>query len=487
MSARLTALSAAHLDRLAPRQVADCLAYFDPDAVVLTDAAAGEATRATQAGPLADVEVLAPNPPPYLANRGLPRVIDAGGVDVVVPASHDQLAGVAVLEHEGTVDPATETYVVSDLLEVAVEPTELAARLDGREAYLDALDPGALDGSYTHVAVTAPPSYRRRWDGMRVVGGGTPESEVATLSLSPDGTVCTRSIRETRLGLRAIAGVGATTAARLRERGASEPDDVAAMGVPDLRAVDGVGRGRAEEIADHATAIAEGRVVVSDHEGFPDPDAEPIFLDVETDGLTPTAVWLVGVLDRSRRDGQATAGDGRFRPFLQRDPDADGFAVESFLSWYAEHAAGRPVVAYNGREFDFPVIERHAAEHCPELLDHWTTAPTFDPLAWARDGHAALPGRTNGLSDVAAALGWDGDDTGLTGAAVARRYRRWCRERTAEAELDWDRHVEYCEDDARALARVYDALARADPTAHDRGTGGGSDAGSMQGRLTDFS
>jgi uncharacterized protein YprB with RNaseH-like and TPR domain len=186
-------------------------------------------------------------------------------------------------------------------------------------------------------------------------------------------------------------------------------------------------------------------------------------------------IWLIGVLDSQSNE---------YRSFLARDPDEPGAAVEAFCSWLESNGGNRPVVAYNGRSFDFPVIEEHVGEHCPQYLDDWTRQWQFDPYHWATtEGNALLPGRTNKLEDVAAALGWESAGTGLTGAAVARLFQGWQANPCEETALDWERHERYCEDDVRALAHVYDALADAAGTYSDNTTTG---ANTAQGQLSDF-
>jgi uncharacterized protein YprB with RNaseH-like and TPR domain len=484
---RVTVLSSDLVTRCHAGQLRDALDYTDPDALLLTDPGALVRLRATA--------------PDLIEAYGTPLVpggsnpVDGPahrrtcGVDLVVPSTDEELGVVRTLESTGALDPATETYVVSDRLGVSVRPTALDASLSGADAYREALAPEALDGSYTHVSTAAPVDYYREWDDLTVAGAGPDADSVApgtgrggdrggqeipTLRLHPDGTVCTTTIATSRLGLRALSGVGEKTAERLREAGYGDPGAV----VPaDLLDVTGIGRDSAEMICDHARALESGDVVRYGDEYFP--DREPVFVDIETDGLTPTVVWLIGVLDRE--------GEETYMSFLNRDPDDPGRAVEAFLVWYAANARGRPVVAYNGLSFDFPTIADHVERHCPEHAEVWENAYTFDPYYWAvRQDNAVLPGRTDQLGDVAAALGWETDDTGLTGAAVGRAYRRWMRERTTDAEPDWERHERYCEDDVRSLAFVYDALAEADGASPRRGSGSSTGDDTSQGTLTDL-
>ncbi|SDY63066.1 ribonuclease H-like domain-containing protein [Halopenitus persicus] len=179
-----------------------------------------------------------------------------------------------------------------------------------------------------------------------------------------------------------------------------------------------------------------------------------MYIDIETDGLSPTITWLIGVLD-------GTAADGRYLSFIQTNPDEPGQALEDFLAWYTANASHRPLVAYRGWKFDFSVIHDHIIEYCPHYEDDWNSTYRFDPYQWAVEKqNAILPGRTNKLEDVAAALGYERDETGLTGAAVARTYQQWMADRSPSTEPDWDRFKSYCEDDVRGLAVIYESLAK---------------------------
>jgi len=129
------------------------------------------------------------------------------------------------------------------------------------------------------------------------------------------------------------------------------------------------------------------------------------------------------------------------------------------MMWFSVNAADRKVMAWNGWNFDFPVLREHIQKHCPEYLDDWKRASKRDPLRWARDlDNAILPGRTNKLEHVAEALGWEDNGTGLSGGEVARRYRQFLENPCEETELEWDRHKRYCQDDCEALERIYVAM-----------------------------
>lgn len=525
--ARVTVLARETLDRLTSEQLRDALDAGDPDAVLATWPGAAVRLRA-ELPAYDDLPTLVPGADPDATDPAVHRL---GDVDLVVASTDDEVATIPDLAADGRIDPDTETYVVTDRLELSVRPTALATDLEGLDDYRAALDPGASDadadsesadreGSSTHLSTGIPAGYRREWDGLVVRGaapegtvevapagpGSTDEPAVATLVLGPEGAVAATEYPPSSLGLRAIRGLGRSRADTLRSAGVRSREDLAGAGVRDLAEHDGLGPTVVARLVERARAFETGRVLRSGDEFFP--RREPIFVDLETDGLSPSIVWLIGVLDRGE-DG----GDDTYHSFLNREPADPGPALEAFLSWYVANADGRPVVAYNGLEFDFPVLEAQIDRHCREYADAWADARTFDPLSWAvRDDNAVLPGRTNRLEDVAAALGYESAVAGadpadgptvapLSGAEVARQYRAWMHEDSSSSstrrgsddergespvvEPDWDRLCAYCEDDVRALAHVFDALDDAART----GAGSGSTAGAVetsQGSLGDF-
>jgi uncharacterized protein YprB with RNaseH-like and TPR domain len=450
-TARIACAFPPFVERATALEINDWLTYFEPDLVLLaSDSAAPRAASILRRhlGPATEFFQPADNTP-----TGGPRTVN--GVQFVFAPTMRVLEEIVTYEMS---DLATDepTYVLSGLLELEVNTTTLSTTLVGREEYRRALDPGRLTGEYVHVSTRLPADYYREWDDLAVGGGGVEAGSAGTplaaLDCRSDGQVLVRTLRPTRLGLQALDGVGRTHAGRLREAGFADREAVANADSAALADIRGLGRTTAEQIRRSAHAIVRGEIVRNSDE--PLPHGDPVFIDIETDGLAPTITWLIGTLDGS-------AVDGEYRSFLATDPDDPGRAVEEFMAWYTANASDRPLVAYNGWSFDFSVLHDHVVEHRPEYEDDWTGSYRFDPYRWAvEEGNAILPGRTNALEDVAGALGYERTETGLTGAAVARAYLGWMADRSPATELDWERFDAYCEDDVRALATVYEALRK---------------------------
>lgn len=448
-SVRIASVSPAFVETAEPPVLDDWLSYFDPSIVLLTgESPAPRAESDLRRRISGETRLFHPA---GNARNGGPKVVD--GVQFVFVTAGESLGDIGEYESQD-LDPALPTFVLSDRLELRVDTTALSTTLKGLNEYASKLGMDRLDGEYVHISTCLPAEYRRDWDGLTVMGGGVDagrgETPLLALDCRTDGRVLTRSLNSTQLGLRALDQVGAKRAQQLREAGFKSYRDLADANPQALRELPGVGRSSADRIQRSANAIANDEVVRTSEE--PLPNVEPVYVDIETDGLDPTITWLVGVLDGS-------ASDGDYSSFVQRDPDDPSGAIEDFMAWYTANASHRPLVAYHGWQFDFSVIHDHIVEYCPHYEADWSDAYRFDPYKWAvQEDNAVLPGRTNKLEDVADALGYERDTTGLTGAAVARSYQRWMADRSPATEPEWERFESYCEDDVRSLATVYEAV-----------------------------
>jgi len=470
----LTVLSGAATNRCSASQVADIVEYFDTDVLYTRQASQVHFLRDCVPD---SVTVAYHNP----RSPSAERVASQNGVDLVALTSPGELAEFAA-DGLGTTEP--ETFVLSDLLSVSINLTALETELTGLADYQDALD-GTGDEA-VHLTTGANPSYREEWDGLSVQGvmpganeqQGTSAAGVAHLDLRQDGVVLVKTRKLGDFGLETVTGVAHRRAKTLQSTGVHSRADLAQSEVYEIAQIDGLGQKTARKIVESAEVVEQNEVRVAPDESLP--SREPIFIDIETDGLNPTMVWLIGVLNRESGD--------RFMPFIETDPEQPAAALRAFMDWLAEFGQNRPVVAYNGWEFDFPVIEEHVAEHCPEHVETWANATKFDLYYWAvTENNALLPGITNKLEDVAPALGWEDSETGLTGRAVGRRFQRYAENPDPETELEWERHKRYCEDDVRALAHVYDRIAESETLMAQTGESTQSaTTESTQGTLADF-
>ncbi|APW99525.1 DNA-binding protein [Halobiforma lacisalsi AJ5] len=453
--------------------LSDALEYFDPDLVYVLreefDPRIASRFRRTFDGPV----VRADDP-----RRDGWRVEAVAGIRFLFADAPEQLTDSA------DDPPADVDYVVCDAIETRTDAVSLEVDLAGRAAIAAyrarVADERAGDGGPTVLTGALEATYDHVWtatvDGSRVrlpVRGVGPirraaAAELACLACRPDGSVAVSSVPADRFGLTALEGVGPETADRLRAAGYDDREAVSDAALADLRSVHGIGTATAETIRGSARAVAEGRVVRRTGESVPPAEGTPLFVDIETDGLHPTVIPLIGVYDPDR---------DAYVDFVDRDPSRDdpGRATREFVDWLAAEYDRPALVAWNGHEFDFPNLERFVAKFAPTFREYWREhVSTYDPYDWAvRRDNAVLPGRTNRLGDVAAALDCDcgPEVAAIDGRTLGTRIRRLLEadgDGTADGSdavgVDWTRARRYCEADVRELAAVYDAIAAAEPT-----------------------
>ena len=243
-TAKLLVVPSPVVIRLSAEECNDVLSYFDPDAVVMIGPqqdsyTTGQFDRATaDSTPV----VFAP------LDTSLPESFDVmqlGNIQLVSVNTFTDVASIADAEDDGTLDTETETYVLSGLLDLNVDTDSLSTSLDGLADYRDALSPDERDGSYTHLLTGIKAGYAHTWDGLRVRGVGQPEAAglppLSCFTLDEDGHTAAESLDVAKLGLRAIHGVGSTTAAQLRRAGLTITQEVAGAPVEDLASIKGLG------------------------------------------------------------------------------------------------------------------------------------------------------------------------------------------------------------------------------------------------------
>jgi hypothetical protein len=435
--------------RLNARQLSNAIDFFDANVLIAPNRDHAEAFYGLAHDK--DIVVRGADHQPLFSDNHTQNLVYINTVD--------DFETLAKLEATDAFDSEAHTFVLSDLLPVpvTVSLTDLATELTGSDEYRTAINENDLTDNFTHLSFNATPSYRNDWDGLTVQGTtpgandpkGHKRAEIAYLQLHTDGVVTSRVINARRFGIQALHRIDDKTAKELAAAGHNSITNIAKQSLDSLRTIDGMGEKTARTILAGAKATTNGRVYrTSDAEI---PDTEPVFIDIGTDGPNPTMVWLIGVLDR--------ASDDQYMSFLTTAPDDRGKSATQFMEWYSANATNRPIIAYNGEEFEFPVLANHINQYCPTYRDNWANACTFDPHMWAvNQNNAILPGRTNKLEDVSEALGWETDDTGITGSFVEYLLQQWLTTQSDETELDWPVHEVYCEDSVRRLARVYDAI-----------------------------
>ena len=403
---------------------------------------------------------------------------------------------------EDPVDLATTPQIclIDQTVSLSVDPYARSATLDGTSSYRGRVPDQWWTACTVHLSTSLRAGFtttRSHGDDgdTQFVGVGTSNADLGVgttadttqttlVALYSNGAIDVSEIDPQKFGLRGVPEIGPKRFETLRNAGITTVDALADTPLRQLTELSGLGRTSANTVQTAAEAQSTNTVLPTGDDSLP--NQEPVFIDIETDGLNPSTAWLIGVLDGDPEDGHYMS--------FREQAVGDGSHLKAFMTWLTGSAADRPVVAWNGYRFDFPVITEQLQQHHPDLVAAWTDRYQFDALWWAREkngGNAALPGRTNKLEHVADALGWEPSTNGIDGATVAKLYTAYRSQVAGEtdagsvAEPDWDRLERYCEDDVRALATIYEYLEAA--ARQDSETKTPTGENSSQGSLADFS
>ncbi|GGJ04169.1 hypothetical protein GCM10008995_12450 [Halobellus salinus] len=480
------------------------VASLSPDVVVATEPQAGVVGPSLRRE--FDVDILEPGtgmrPDVSVGN-------DSGCAVLTLPMGEEPLAPEQIRTQverasggggSGTPVAAAQICVINQTVSLSVNPYARSATLADVSSYRSRIPDRWWTASTIHLSTALRAGFTttrvQTDDGdAQFVGIGTSNADLgvgttaetahATLvAVYSNGAIDVSEIDPRQFGLRGVPEIGPARFETLRNAGITTVGELADTPLRELTDLSGLGRTSANTVRTAAEARATDSVLPTGDDSLPNQD--PVFIDIETDGLHPSTAWLIGVLDGGPEDGH-------YMSFRERAV-GDGSHLRAFLTWLTGAATGRPVVAWNGYRFDFPVITDQLRQHHPELVERWTDRYQFDALWWAttkNGGNAALPGRTNKLEHVAEALGWEPSTNGIDGATVAALYTAY-RSQVAgatgagtTAEPDWDRLERYCEDDVRALATIYEHLDTAARQDAELKTPTGEN--SSQGSLADFS
>ena len=499
----LLTLPASTLDCVSRPAVRDAVQYFTPRLIAIPGARAPTAeTTARDAAP--DTPVLHPqlgrggirvHHYRYTTDAGVheasnaappPETIDILAVQGgdVLPRLRTQLA-----RSERQTGSEAATFLFVPQLTVEWDTTTLSTTLPHADQL--AVVSAILPEPVIVLAGSQPAEYYHEWElphthssvRVPITGLGGTENRGAMFTqytCTSNGYIAAEAVNADRFGLRALHGVGQSTAPRLRKQGCQTVTDVQNLAISTLTDLPGIGQTTAGKIHAHADVIDTGEPIVLTNKTpvKTRDDRPPICLDIETDGLSPTIIWQFGVYDPATDSYQA---------FIEKHHPKDPKPVlDAFITWFIANHQDRTVLTWNGYNFDYPHISRFLEQHLPEYAEPWDDVWTYDLYKWAvRDGNALLPGRTNKLDHVARALGYESAGTGLTGAQTAATYQEFMRNPASPAaEPDWDRHRAYCEDDCRALWHVYRTIRNA--TRRDMTDSGTDGATGQQAGLTDF-
>jgi len=251
-----------------------------------------------------------------------------------------------------------------------------------------------------------------------------------------------------RVGIQAIPEVGRKVKKRLKRKGYKSRKDLLDVDPVDLMTVDGVGSHYASLYSCGARAIEEDTIVRFDED--PLQETKLVYVDIETDSLSPDIVWQIGVYDEP---------EGDYVYFLEdEEPGRKEVIIQDFVEWLEENAGEKTLVSWYGKQFDYKHLGRFICEYAPEKENVWQELEKVDLLLDVVKSCVALPTRSFQLEIVARRLGYQRDRKGFSGVDGASKYVEWM---SGGEKPDWEKWTSYCRDDVLSMKYIYDRILEA--------------------------
>ena len=429
---RMLSLASAPLRRYSAAELRDVERYFSPSAILLTDRpnrTAKDRVRETVSAPVIDATEAA--------------VTELDRTTVVTAPDLDAARSLLGRPYDRPV------AVVTSFIEQEIDPNTFETTLSGLAEYQSLVRD--REDIRTHFTTTLPAGQRLRQSEVPLFGAGFIESLEG--SRIPCINVGQRPIVEeldsSKVGIQAIPDIGRSMRRQLERQGCTDRQDILEMEPTDLLALDGFGPYYAARVTAGAHAIERARPL----RFVQDPLAgdRRIYVDIETDSLTPQYIWQIGVYDEASEEYHAFVNDD--------EPGNEAAVVTDFAEWVASNAIDGTFIAWYGKRFDFVHLTDFIDRHAPrEHAKAWEAAEKFDLLLDFVKPGVATPARSYKLDVVADRLGYEREYPGLSGGGAAQAYATW----RAGGEMDWEKWISYCKDDVMATQYVYDTIAEAE-------------------------
>lgn len=257
-------------------------------------------------------------------------------------------------------------------------------------------------------------------------------------------------------------GVGPSREYGLYRAGISTVDDMAR--VPDVRAaaaLSGLPVSFIERSRTKARALAENRIVQLSRMVLP-PDEETAIFDIETDALSNTTVWMIGVLHRGRIEqfmvdmgtGGGVLGSSGWSAARLRAAGGERRMLSEFVEYLGSIKSDgcAALVAYSGTGFDRRVTGAALARHGIEP-GAFGTLRHIDACSLVRRAFA-VPCPSYALKTLGAALGYGFAHSDMDGLDAAIAFERHLIDgRPVDPSV-----LEYNRDDVLSVRHILDYL-----------------------------
>lgn len=430
---RIITLSAPQLSRYTDEDLRDVESYFNPTAVLLTN----NSNPANRKWVGSAVE----SPVIDVAEPGVTQLAESSVV--TVPQLEDAQS-LLTREFEPPVS------VVADFIQQDIDPNTFETTITGLAEYEEIVrDRNDIN---THLVTTMPAGRQITQADIPIYGAGFIQSlqgsKVPCVTLGEPLYI--EELDTSKVGLQAIPDIGRKMRQQLEEQGYLTREDLLDTDPTELLDFDGFGPYYAARTTAGARAIERDEPV----RFVADPLAERrrVFVDIETDSLSPQYIWQIGVYD----DDADT-----YHYFINDDePGKEDEVVREFAEWTARNGEDATFIAWYGKQFDFVHLTDFIDRHAP--TDHrriWDGVDKFDLLLDFVKSGVATPARSHKLDVVASRVGYEFEYPHLSGAEAAQAYTGWV---SGQRDMDWEMWIAYCRDDVLAMKHIYDAISEAD-------------------------
>ncbi len=438
-AAKIVSITPTILRWLNDYSIDDLVDYYDPDAFFVIDEEGADVDFRDVRSRFDPVCIY-----PARENKRI-RHVSLNGIEFIIVDGVENLDIAKEIEKMGEISEDDNVYLVTTDLDVEIDTTSLSASLVNQDAYKT--HSGDTKARYVYITGSLQSSYRQEWGKMAVQGARPREIQgglaIPQLTCFSDGRVGVKTLESHKLGLRALEGVGRRTVEKLEANGYHTREEVSNATRGDLKEIYGIGEKTANKLWYHSRAMVKGKVMRRTN--YPVPGKNPVFISIETDGVTPSVIWHICVYNSKSKE---------YKIFYARTPEQKQEVIQSFMSWYAANGTDQTILSWKGWEGDYHHLTKFIAEYTPEYGSIWDKANKRDLYFWTTEqNNAVLPGRTDDIVEHATELGYDIPNTGLTSNYVRKVYRQWMSNEVSEP--NWELIHRYHKAKIDALVGVH--------------------------------
>lgn len=427
---KITTVNKNLIQNLSDRELFDLGQYFDQGATLLI----GEGNQRQ----ISRLQKLTRAPVLDFHSSEL-EILELEGIKTMTVSSLEQLDQLLALNPDGVL------CVISDIIERKRELASFEMKWNNLDVYLRRTDQLTANTFHFITELQAGETYLHEghtFHGVDLIRGD--KYEIPSIEIGNNVTV--QSLAFDRFGMQAINNLGRSRKRKLRQHGFETKQDLIGTKPEELLPIDDIGPQCACCFPAGARAIQNGEVVW--YGANPLEGKNRIYIDIETDGLNPRIIWLIGAYIEA---------ENSFHHIIEgEDPNRPEQVIREFIDWLTK-LSNPTLVAWHGNQFDFRHLDAFIERYCSnEEIEAWKQVEKIDLLNDVIRKRVALPVRKFSLKHVAEKLGFSSNMSTLSGQDAARAATTWIN--NLDQKPDFDRWIDYCREDVLAMKHVYDRI-----------------------------